>query len=356
MFRNRKDFLNSDYLSRGFDIDAEKENRPIATRYVEYIDVTLSEKNVTREIFEDEIERVEKIGEPVTIWSFHAAANVIKRPIRSIFPFFTHSHKTLRSDHHRWIFPRDNQDPALEPVYLVWTKSSERSTTFNHLVPLMPTKLAEKSGQTSKILLQRKGMSPGMPTKSSVVRNSSNELGIKKRIIIDLTEPDKTDRITEEKDEGKKVKAERNIVDLTDCDKTEGGVLSQANSERQKESNGQFNRQACSQDETERKQKSHEPKDDFSDVDLPDIRRPKKAAKRAWIQDKDVSQYSSDAEVIFKDCSFVPTDRTLRSDKSTWVFPDYAEETDSTDNNSCGVMDTGNGKKLDKILGKNWRR
>ena len=87
------------------------------------------------EVYKQETFMVRRNGEWMGMWQLFQAANVIKRPICSIYPNWLA--KQLRDDLNRTIVPFEHIHREKEPIYIMWTSTSLDNNTPNHFVPLM---------------------------------------------------------------------------------------------------------------------------------------------------------------------------------------------------------------------------
>ena len=69
------------------------------------------------------------------MWQIYQAANVLGRPIVSIFP--EGMIEEYRSRSNRTVHPISYYMRPLDPVCLMWTKCPASSPTPNHFVPVM---------------------------------------------------------------------------------------------------------------------------------------------------------------------------------------------------------------------------
>ncbi|WAR17806.1 VRTN-like protein, partial [Mya arenaria] len=144
LIKNQDKYLLDEYLQDG--------NQPmhIAKRYAMYSDNYNGEKLTDcaiRKLFENEVLNIRRGGVYMGIWQIAALANVLSRPVYSVYP--THGGHTVRSDLNRTFHPFNPS--ALAPVYVMWTNLNGDHLHAinwhpNHFVALLPTFVGESEG------------------------------------------------------------------------------------------------------------------------------------------------------------------------------------------------------------------
>ena len=114
----------------------------MAIHYIMYSGVNYEgPRNVTEEeitkIYQQELFNIRKPGQYMRIWQFHQAAEVLQRPIRSIYPGGTNPR--LRRDLNQMILPNLDIASDKTPVYIIWTPLHIYSRPYDvkHSVPLL---------------------------------------------------------------------------------------------------------------------------------------------------------------------------------------------------------------------------
>lgn len=150
MIRNREKYLNAAMLAKGHQDPKALKGLDLATYYTtesRFLDNFLDEgpptnPDVQGMVFDAEIIHMAKSGLDSHIWALHAAANVMRRDIMSVFPDVSEFHErdhpfaVARTIHHRIIEP-------FEPVvdnqlaFVMWSKSTDDRPVYNHVVPLV---------------------------------------------------------------------------------------------------------------------------------------------------------------------------------------------------------------------------
>ena len=89
---------------------------------------------VAIKIYKKETYMLRKSGEWMGMWQLFQAANVINRPICSVYPNWLSPQ--MRRDMNRIIYPFEESFRNEQPVYIMWTSMSSAKTP-NHFVPLL---------------------------------------------------------------------------------------------------------------------------------------------------------------------------------------------------------------------------
>ena len=144
---NKARYLNNSYIATGSKNSYSRTTFPIIYAQMseyrcdfgfndgESIASRLMRWSVTSaQIYKEETYMLRRCGEWMGMWQLFQAANVIKRPICSVYPHWLS--RQLRGDMNRTIFPFDASLREKEPIYIMWT-STTSSNTPNHFVPLL---------------------------------------------------------------------------------------------------------------------------------------------------------------------------------------------------------------------------
>ena len=133
---NKEHYLDNDYLNLNGKYEANLVEY-FAIISESYNSVVTSQWNchIMEKIYENEVLNLAKPGQYCSMWQLYQAANIIGRPIYSIFP--TGNMEEFRSRSNRLILPiryclRDN-----DAVAIMWTKISRTVTNPNHFVPVV---------------------------------------------------------------------------------------------------------------------------------------------------------------------------------------------------------------------------
>ena len=144
---NKNRYLDHNYLSYGMSHLPGRCTLPILfAQFSEYTQnfgcrdgETRSERiarwsKIAEKIYKKETFESRRNGEYMGIWQFFQAANVIKRPICSVYPnMFT---EDFRRQLNRTIFPFNVGEREREPIYIMWTCTVSGGRP-NHFVPLL---------------------------------------------------------------------------------------------------------------------------------------------------------------------------------------------------------------------------
>ena len=87
-------------------------------------------------IYEQEVLSLSKDGAYCSMWQVYQAANIIGRPILSIFPS-TGMTEEYRSRTNRIVYPIKFHQRDRDPVIIMWTKSHSNVVTPNHFVAVV---------------------------------------------------------------------------------------------------------------------------------------------------------------------------------------------------------------------------
>ena len=102
----------------------------------EEIDYTVVENALT--VFQEEMLGIAKKGMYCGIWELHIMANIFMRPVGSVYPDVDSAFDVHRHLVHRTINPFDETDQRYKSIMVMWTKSNEERSSFQHFVPLVP--------------------------------------------------------------------------------------------------------------------------------------------------------------------------------------------------------------------------
>ena len=129
--QNKDKYLTTAFLKRGYQMPYPS-GTSLVNVYKLYGQDNLQQYN-GEEYYDNEIMSLRDKYSHCGIWQLHAAANILKRPIYSIFPGID---SNVRKDHHRLILPSEDHLQNNEPIFIMWTKSGETSD-INHFVPVV---------------------------------------------------------------------------------------------------------------------------------------------------------------------------------------------------------------------------
>jgi len=101
-----------------------------------------------RRIYEKEVFSVRKAGSYMGVWQLSALANVLGRPVRSVYPVY--GGQTVRKDLNRTFLPYTALEQSHPPVYVMWTNLRgnaipEIQWKPNHFVAMLPIEPASQS-------------------------------------------------------------------------------------------------------------------------------------------------------------------------------------------------------------------
>jgi hypothetical protein len=141
MVENKQKYLDHTYLMREAIFPYTRITN-IASQYCIYSEHFNTVRNFDvhnpgsiEAVYDLEVFSLRKNGTYCGIWQFHAAANVLGRPVYSIYPKC--ELVNLRIDLHRKFLPHDEQLKLKSHVGIMWTKASNVSVQPNHFVPLL---------------------------------------------------------------------------------------------------------------------------------------------------------------------------------------------------------------------------
>lgn len=98
----------------------------------------VKDETVMVEAFRDEVMRLTAADEWAGLWQFYQLSNVLRRPVRSVYPHVPASLEDIRWDYNRTIFPYDVRFRDRQAVYIQWTKGAVRDASFSHFVAMVP--------------------------------------------------------------------------------------------------------------------------------------------------------------------------------------------------------------------------
>ncbi|XP_053391572.1 uncharacterized protein LOC123539851 [Mercenaria mercenaria] len=139
--KNADMYLDDNLMKRGMDTEG---NHSVAKTFASYSNCYTGNrlnKNSIKKIYNEEILSVSKNGSYMGLWQLASLANILSRPVVSVYPNYG-SH-TVRNDMHRVFHPFEEQDCDKEPVHIMWTNIHgkivpEKDFSVNHFVALMP--------------------------------------------------------------------------------------------------------------------------------------------------------------------------------------------------------------------------
>ena len=138
--KNIDDYVDADYLGRGYDCPDHQANKSLVVMYCDYssngADVTINE-DLERASYKSNLFDIRLSNNWCGIWQFHHAASVLKRPLHSIYPVMnaqTPWFQNMRTDFNRLILPRESNDLENEPVHIMWSSTGAKAASYNHFV------------------------------------------------------------------------------------------------------------------------------------------------------------------------------------------------------------------------------
>ena len=132
---NAKNYLNNKYISRGCNIVYRRGGpcKQIAM-YSECYNPA-EELDVVK-IYKKEVLSLSKNGTYCGLWQLAQAANILCRPVMSVYP--TDLHEGMRLEFNRTFFCFDNKYNDREPVVIMWTPMQVSKNSYPiHFVPLL---------------------------------------------------------------------------------------------------------------------------------------------------------------------------------------------------------------------------
>lgn len=134
---NKQLYLDNDYLCDGAALIHQ--NGTFPEQYAMFSGQYISPEtrdidDIVETVYEKEMLQIRKPFKFMGMWQLWAASNVLKRPVRSVFPL--RGSVNFRSDFNRMCLPRDHLYRNRDPVVIMWTPTAV-SSTVNHFVPLL---------------------------------------------------------------------------------------------------------------------------------------------------------------------------------------------------------------------------
>ena len=129
-------YLDNDYLNieGAFEADLAEYYSIISESYMR-VNPRETNRSTIEKIYEAEVVSLAKQGQYCGMWQMYQAANVLGRPIKSVFP--TGMLAEYRTRSHRIIFPIKFCLRQNDCVCIMWTKITKKSPSPNHFVPVM---------------------------------------------------------------------------------------------------------------------------------------------------------------------------------------------------------------------------
>ena len=87
------------------------------------------------DIYKKEVMDIRKDGAFMGIWQIFQAANVVKRPIRSVFPNI--GNENVVKDLNRTVYCIDNANNMKPAINIMWTPMQVKNSRPCHFVPLL---------------------------------------------------------------------------------------------------------------------------------------------------------------------------------------------------------------------------
>ena len=129
-------YLDNDYLNLegAFEADLAEYYSIISESYMS-VNPRETNRSTIEKIYEAEVVSLARQGQYCGMWQMYQAANVLGRPIKSVFPTGMIAEYRLRS--HRIILPIKFCLRQNDCVCIMWTKITKKSPSPNHFVPVM---------------------------------------------------------------------------------------------------------------------------------------------------------------------------------------------------------------------------
>ena len=132
---NAKHYINNRYLSRGSNIVYRRGGpcKQIAMYSDHYIP---GEELDVVKIYKQEVLALSKMNTYCGLWQMAQAANVLRRPVMSVYP--TKLHEGMRLEFNRTFFCIDNKYNERLPVVIMWTPMQVSKNSYPvHFIPLL---------------------------------------------------------------------------------------------------------------------------------------------------------------------------------------------------------------------------
>lgn len=138
--RNKRLYLDHAQLRKGAQVLYRRAELPtVYAQYSKYHNPEIDRDDITVEyiefMYKKEVMSLAKVGSWAGVWQFHQMANVLKRPICSIYP--ERGECEFVKDLNRKFYPFDRRDTGRTPITIVWT-GPEVGAAPNHFVAAMP--------------------------------------------------------------------------------------------------------------------------------------------------------------------------------------------------------------------------
>ena len=144
---HRDDYLNSRFLEKGLAQPVPDYSLPTVLRFVSYTDFFLRQKSnmglfsgknsseYIKKAFDEEV--MLHVSGYMGLWSMAATANVLDRPVRSVYPNYTES--SLVADHNRLFLPRSEEGCTRDAISIFWCQADGAPTgeQLDHFAPLV---------------------------------------------------------------------------------------------------------------------------------------------------------------------------------------------------------------------------
>lgn len=135
LVNNMQRYLDAEYMDRGFNKIQEKKH------YINHLTMYCEDGENNEDRFKKHIMKTRKDGEEVGIFHLAAAANILRRPIYSVYPTF--AGHTTRGDVDRVFLPTSTDKPQCSTAHIMWTSTTgkeEKPKDWkpNHFVVLLP--------------------------------------------------------------------------------------------------------------------------------------------------------------------------------------------------------------------------
>lgn len=88
--------------------------------------------------YREEVRRMANVNEWAGLWQFYQLSNVLRRPVRTVYPNLSAEMEDLRWDYNRTVYPFESKFRDRRAVYIMWSKGDKKSTSFNHFVAVVP--------------------------------------------------------------------------------------------------------------------------------------------------------------------------------------------------------------------------
>ena len=132
---NGKHYLNNRYLSKGCNI-VYRRGGPVKQIAMYSESYNPAEELDVVKIYKDEVMKIAENQNYCGLWQICQAANILHRPIMSVYP--TELHEGMRLEFNRMFYCIDNKYNDREPIYVMWTPMQVAKNSYPiHFVPLL---------------------------------------------------------------------------------------------------------------------------------------------------------------------------------------------------------------------------